>query len=85
MRFLTIWLAFPLYSLALDDTTDEEYCTTCQAMMTNCMEIYDDDFSSITEAEILSTMSSLCGKYFIGFEEVICRMLCQASAFSGFV
>ncbi|ETN86096.1 hypothetical protein NECAME_06069, partial [Necator americanus] len=77
MRHLTLWLATPLCLLAVNNASDEEYCTTCKEMMADCEQIFDDDFSSVTEDELTSTTSSLCGKYYIGFEEVICRILCQ--------
>ncbi|KHJ93721.1 hypothetical protein OESDEN_06360 [Oesophagostomum dentatum] len=77
MRQLTLWLATPICLWALNSTSEEEYCIACRAMMEDCIALFEEDFSSVTEQELTAMTSSLCGKYFVGFEEVICRILCQ--------
>ncbi|EYC03092.1 hypothetical protein Y032_0096g2933 [Ancylostoma ceylanicum] len=80
MRQLALWFTAPICLLALNSTTSEEYCITCKAMMADCEQLFDDDFSSVTEEELTATTSSLCGKYYMGFEEVICSILCEVNA-----
>ncbi|KAL6732803.1 hypothetical protein Aduo_003523 [Ancylostoma duodenale] len=80
MRQLALWLATPICLLALNSTTGDEYCVSCKAMMADCEQLFDDDFSSVTEGELTSMTLSLCGKYYVGFEEAICRILCQVNA-----
>ncbi|WKX88782.1 hypothetical protein Q1695_008424 [Nippostrongylus brasiliensis] len=79
---LVLWLTIPISVLALNSTSasDDEYCVMCKKMMADCRRLFDDDFSSVHEEQLMLTTTSLCGKYYIGFEEVICRILCQVNA-----
>ncbi|CAI4227579.1 unnamed protein product [Auanema sp. JU1783] len=77
--FYQICLAFII--LSTEVLADEEkYCVTCKALIKDAINYYGQNISTVTESSLTTTTSSLCRKYYIGFEEVICRILLQVNA-----